>query len=97
MCSRAGSLADTKRSAEALRRSRRNRRSPRCSSWPWSGLLHPKRMGYASVPVPMRLLRRRDLSAVDSRPDQTLQGAHVLIVEDEYYIADDLARALLSW
>lgn len=35
-------------------------------------------------------------SAVNSQPDQLLQGARVLIVEDEYFIADDLARALRS-
>jgi DNA-binding NtrC family response regulator len=31
-----------------------------------------------------------------SQPDQLLRGARVLIVEDEYFIADDLARALRS-
>jgi two-component SAPR family response regulator len=31
---------------------------------------------------------------VELEPDQRLSGTHVLIVEDEYFIADDLARVL---
>ena len=38
-------------------------------------------------------VRRR---VMDRRRDQPLEGARVLIVEDEFFIADDLARALRS-
>lgn len=32
----------------------------------------------------------------DAMAEQPLQGHHVLVVEDEFYIADDIANALLA-